>query len=287
MSVFRYTGSNQVLPGFTGGIVTTRGSVYPKPKEYNECFRFTDKSMNICERIVISNWWDELIGLFGQKVTYWQNPYQTLSADGLPDGYWTEVGGGAQNIYGEEPTKVFKDPKAIIIALELQENAVILQKYGFDSDDEVTAYIHISAFYDAFGYLQEPKAGDVFELTEYGNDRPIPRTGKKFEVTERLDQDIARINPLMGHYVWLVKAKRYDYSFEPGLSAEGGSEQVYDDKFSGRLNGGDNPRSEDKSYEGSFEEASKAIFDYSGFDYDNVYGGYGNTQPPENGPFGP
>ena len=46
-------------------------------------------------------------------------------------------------------------------------------------------------------------------------------------------------------------------------------------------------RSAPKSYDGDLEELSKAIFDYSGFDYDNVYGGYGNTEAPESGPFGP
>tara|TARA_R100000152_G_C6776263_1_gene205258 strand:- start:948 stop:1799 length:852 start_codon:yes stop_codon:yes gene_type:complete len=282
MSLAWYTGTNQVMPGFAPGSSTpdSSGSIYPKPKTHNPCFRFTDKDVNKCERLVISWWWFEQIALYGQKVTYWQNPYNTLSADGIP-------GAGPGNIYGEEPTKVFKDPKAIIILMELNENAVILQKYGFDSDDEFTAYIHISAFYHTFGELQEPKAGDIIELTEFGDDRPEPRTGKKFEITERLDEDVARINPLAGHYVWQIKAKRYDYSFEPGLSAEGGSDQVYDDKFSGLLDGGSQDRSSPKSYDGDLEELSKQIFDYSGFDYDNVYGGYGNTQAPENGPFGP
>jgi len=274
MSLAWYTGTNTILPG------NSDGSIYPAPKDCNPCFRFTDKSNNACERVLINNYWYELICLYGQQVTYWQNPYNTLSADGVP-------GGGPGNIYGEEPTKVFINPQQIIIALELQENAVILQKYGFDSGDEFTAFIHISAFYNTFGWLEEPKAGDIIELTEFGNDRPYPRTGKKFEVTERLDEDVARINPLMGHYVWQVKAKRYDYSFEPGLSAEGGSDQVYDDKFSGYLADGTQDRSSPKSYDGDVEELSKSIFDYSGFDYDNVYGGYGNTSTPESGPFGP
>ncbi len=256
------------MPGY--GATFVPGSVYPKPKECNPCFRFTDKSQNNCERLVVSNWWSEIICLYGQKVTYWQNPYNTTTAD---------------NTYGEEPTKIFQNPQEIVIALELQENAVILQRYGFNSDDEVTAYIHISSFYETFGDLQEPKAGDIFELTEYGSDRPNPRTGKKFEITERLDEDIARINPLGGHYVWLIKAKRYDFSFEPGLSAEGGSNQVYDDKFSGILSGGMSSRSPNKSYDGDLETEAKNIFDYDGFGYDDVYGGYGNTEEPEDGPF--
>lgn len=259
----KYTGSNTVMPGF--GATFVPGSVYPKPKDCNPCFRFTNKSENECERLVVSNWWNEIICLYGQNVTYWQNPYSASTAD---------------NIYGEEPTKTFSNPQEIIIALELQENAVILQRYGFNSDDEVTAYIHISAFYDTFGDLEEPKAGDVFELTEYGMDRPGPRTGKKFEITERLDQDIARINPLAGHYVWLIKAKRYEYSFEPGLSSEGGNEQVYDDKFSGILSGGVSLSSAGKSYTGDVETDARDIFNYEGFNYDDVYGGYGNTDEP-------
>ena len=79
------------------------------------------------------------------------------------------------------------------------------------------------------GYTIEPKSGDVFKLTEYGSDRPGERDGKLFEITERLDQDINKINPLLGHYVWLLKAKRYETSFEPGLTAEKGNTQVFDD----------------------------------------------------------
>ena len=244
----RYRGMNQIMPKFLPGV--TYSLIHLNPDLYipgqNLIINVLDlliNQINGCERIVIDNWWEELIALFGQEVTYWQNPYQTLSADGLPPGEINNLGGGPGNFYGEEPTKVFKDPKKIIIALELNENAVILQKYGFDSDDELTAYVHISSFYTSFGYPQEPKAGDVFELTEYGDDRPWPRTGKKFEITERLDEDVARINQLAGHYVWLIKAKRYDYSFEPGLSTEGGSDQVYDDKFSGRMGDGENSRS--------------------------------------------
>ena len=39
----------------------------------------------------------------------------------------------------------------------------------------------------------------------------------KYEITEKIDQDIAQINNLQGHYVFLIKAKRLDYSFEPGI----------------------------------------------------------------------
>ena len=113
-------------------------------------------------------------------------------------------------------------------------------------------------------------------MYEYGEDRPGGRDGKKFEVTERLDEEITQINPLMGHYVWIIKAKRYEYSFEPGLSAEAMSDQVFDNTNFGRLSGGDNPEEDGKSYSGtSADEYQKTLFNYnSGGNLDDVYGGY-------------
>jgi hypothetical protein len=146
------------------------------------------------------------------------------------------------------------------MAVTLNENAITLSKFGFESDDDITAYIHISSFYDSFYTLSsvydtqynvvEPKAGDVFQLSEYGNDRPNDRQAKYFEITEKLDQDIAQMNQLGGHYVFLIKAKRLDYSFEPNIpfnnltSGISGNSQIYEESFAGRLNGGDNEQSQ-------------------------------------------
>tara|TARA_E500000318_G_C3528494_1_gene199471 strand:- start:216 stop:1178 length:963 start_codon:yes stop_codon:yes gene_type:complete len=279
---------------------------YPGIVQTDEtCFRFTDKSIQASERLLYSNWWREQINQFGVKVNYYVNTYNTLSAD---------------NFYGEQPTQTFADPRKITLAVTLNENAINLSKFGFESDDEVTAYIHISSFYDEFVTLSadfapidnfenekmlqngkipqgiydryfsmnpiiEPKAGDVFELTEYGDDRPNSRQAKFFEITEKLDQDISQINNLQGHYVFLLKAKRLDYSFEPNINfndlkveekladlstmtnrlsdiatedlftiqavitAAGGeftNDQVYEDAFAGRLPGGINPESRPK-----------------------------------------
>ena len=173
-----------------------------------------------------------------------------------------------------------------------------MTRFGFDSEDEITAYIHISSFYDTFYTLSalsanqynviEPKAGDVFQLTEYGNDRPNERQGKYFEVTEKLDQDISQMNQLAGHYVFLLKAKRLDYSFEPNIPfnnidattrAEGvsGNDQVFESAFEGRLSGGDNTQSQNKKDgydEYDINNISKDdVFDMSRNDTD-VYGDY-------------
>ena len=313
---------------------------YPGLVQTDEtCFRFTDKSIQASERVLYSNYWREQINQFGVKVKYYVNTYNTLCAD---------------NFYGEQPTQSFAEPREITLAVTLNENAITLSRFGFESDDEVTAFIHISSFYDEFitlsaedapfdedetrlvestdgsggkipqgiydryfefGPIVEPKAGDVFELSEYGDDRPNNRQAKFFEITEKLDQDISQINNLQGHYVFLLKAKRLDYSFEPNINfnnvtndkvrfadistttnllsdlstedlitlqaglcaSDRTNDQVYEDKFAGRLPGGANPESlpkrEDYDKYIVDDVSKKDVFDMSNNDTD-VYGDY-------------
>ena len=227
--------------------------IYPFTFEDNLCFRYTSKANNNCERNNYSNYWREQINLYGQQVGYIVNNTTTLSADML---------------YGEQPTQAYSPPQNIVMAINLNENALMLSKFGLVSDDEVTAFIHISAFYETFGYGAEPKSVDLFQLVEYGSDRPGGRNGNIYEITQRLDQDIAQINPLMGHYVWLIKAKRFEYSFEPGVTPENQNLQIFEDNKNNTATGADKP------YNYSAGEASKKIFDYSKTDYSDVYGGY-------------
>ena len=251
---------------------------YPGIVQTDEtCFRFSDKSIQGSERILFSNWWREQINQYGTKVKYYVNTYNLLSAD---------------NFYGEETTKIFAEPKDMVLAVTLNENAIELSKFGFESDDAITAYIHISSFYDNFNTLPayenqfniiEPKAGDIFQLSEYGNDRPSERQPKYFEVTEKLDQDINLMNQLGGHYVFLLKAKRLDYSFEPNIPFStiglgiSGNQQVYEDSIAGRLSGGTNEpteRKKDQYDEYIIDDISKnEVFDMSQNDTD-VYGDY-------------
>jgi len=206
MSMDKYTGVN---------------CIRKYPLQYTtSTLRFTDKENNECERQLYSNYWREQIDLYGQKVLYYRHTYDTLSAD---------------NIYGEMPLAKFEEPKSFIMSIRLTENALVLSKFGFQSDDQVTAYVHISSFYAVYPPNIEPKAGDVFKLVEYGSDRPGERDGKMFEITERVDEDNSQINPLMGHYVWMLKAKRFDYSFEPNIQFEKGSNQVQDTPKYGTL----------------------------------------------------
>ena len=236
---------------YTGNL--DQSKTYPFFYEDNTCFRFTDKERNADERNVISNYWREQISLYGQKIGYIVNNTTTLSADML---------------YGEQPTQAYSPPQDLIIAVNLNENALLLSKFGLVSDDELTAFIHISSFYATFGVGAEPKSGDLMHLTEYGSDRPGGRNGNIYEITQRLDQDIAQINPLMGHYVWLIKAKRFEYSFEPGVIPEAQNDQIFDDTKVTTASGADKP------YDYDVNVASRGVFDYSKTDYGNVYGGY-------------
>jgi hypothetical protein len=285
------------------------------------CFRYTDKSVTQNEQYMFSNFWREQINTYGTLVTYYVNAYDVNKDD---------------NFYGEDPTRKFAPGVNIVMAIDLAENANTLTKFGFQADDEITAYIHISSFYDKFYDLGiellrtetsansatidtensfinpyddsqqcdpnpltnydirtekpgvyetqfnqiQPKAGDVFTLTEYGQGRPGNRSGYNYEVTEVLDQDISRTNQLAGHYIWIIKAKRFDYSFEPGLSAEKGSDQVYDNAFNGILSGGTQDVSVSKKYNQQDpllsvnQVGTTVVFDMTANNATDVYGGY-------------
>jgi hypothetical protein len=187
-----------------------------------------DKTANAGEIAVISSAIREAIQRYGQPVEYYINQYNTLSAN---------------NLYGEDPTKSYYPPVQIIMYIQLTENSATLRRFGFDPDDEVTAFVHISAYAATFNALSsvyqsnnqaiQPKSGDVFQLKQYGNTRPGEREGKFFEVTTIDDQDIAEMNYLGAHYMWRLRARRLDYSFEPGLPLIRGNDQVFDNARSG------------------------------------------------------
>tara|TARA_B100000212_G_C27374349_1_gene534022 strand:+ start:110 stop:760 length:651 start_codon:yes stop_codon:yes gene_type:complete len=210
--------------------------------KFNNGLRFLDKNRNDNERDNYDGWWKEQLHLYGTEVEYFTNMMSLTGND---------------QIYGEQPAARFKNPRTLILALNLNENAVAMKQFGLIADDEITGFVHIKTYYEVFGSGEEPKSGDVFNLIELGADRPGGRGGKHFEITERLDQDVNQINQLLGHYVWLIKAKRHDYSFEPGLSPEPVSDQVNDDPIVDGL--------------------SKEVFDYNESPFtinDDVYGDY-------------
>ena len=131
--------------------------------------------------------------------------------------------------------------------MNLSDNSITFSKFGLTSDDEVEAYIDISTYQSTLsssyvsGEVIEPKAGDVFQLTEFGNDRPGGRDGKYFEITERVDESINTINPLQGHYLYKIKARRFDFSYTDNDVEERASEQIGSAQIRGQQ--GSNPAS--------------------------------------------
>ena len=231
---------------------------YPMDNYVSSSLRFTDKQNNQSERLLFSNYWREQIDMYGQRVLYYRNNYNLLSAD---------------NFYGEQPLAGFGTPQPLIMGIQLSENALVLSKFGYRSDDTVTGFIHISSFYAVFPENSEPKSGDVFKLIEYGSDRPGERDGKMFEITERVDEENTTLNALMGHYVWQIKAKRFEYSYEPNIIPEKGLSQVHDGSFHGALTGNTTP-DRDVDYPASADQLSKEkVFDMSA-NNTLTYGGY-------------
>ena len=237
--------------------------------------RFTDVDTLSTEQFLFDSYWKELINLYGVGINYQVHRYDKTIAD---------------NLYGEHSNQEYADPIQMVALVELQENALSLSKYGFVTDDQITLYFHIQTYIDTFeplGIYQEvnqkhiaPKAGDIFEMYEFGKTRPLGMSGKKFIVTERTDQDVGiNINQLAGHYVWVVKAKRYDPSYEPNVGEESESYQIFDDEYTGRIEENVEVRrnpSEQKQYDYNIQqETNEHVFNYEQHMVDtSVYGGY-------------
>ena len=160
------------------------------------------------ETMVFDQGYKDLINNFGITIEYYINGYNLSAAD---------------NLYGEHTLARYEGPVQLKSYVELTEPNVALQTWGFNPEDDLTAYFHIDTFFATMsaystyvnnGQRVEPKSGDLIKLTTLGCDRPGDRGAKIFVITERTDQDVTKINPLLGHYVWRVNAKRYTTSYE-------------------------------------------------------------------------
>jgi hypothetical protein len=166
--------------------------------------------------------------------------------------------------------------------VQVSDNAITLKKFGFVSDEEFTGFVSIDTFttlfsslsYPSFGQRVEPKSGDVVELVDYSC-RPGNRGPRYYEITERVDEDIPTLNPIYGSYVYRLKGKRFEYSYEPGLSGESGNNQVYDNSFTGVVSSSIQETSPAKSYPGDVDQLSiSKVFDQT-INNTDIYGTYG------------
>lgn len=222
------------------------------------------------ETMVFDLGYRDLINNFGITIEYFVNGYNTHIAD---------------NFYGEHSLAIYSEPVQLKAYVELVEPNVSWGGFGFNPEDELTAYLHIDSFYASMSGLSgyaannqrvEPKSGDLIKLTTLGCDRPGDRGAKIYEITERTDQDVQKINPLLGHYIWRLHAKRYTTSHETNSPQESGQHQVYDNEFAGKLSSTMFPSlsTEPKSYPGNVDESSMTeVFNMDANDT-SVYGEY-------------
>ena len=207
-----------------------------------ESVRFLNKQINLNERNNFDNWNREQIQMYGQDIKFFSNLTTLSSVDSL---------------YGEDTVSGFGEGKNLIVLLNLNNDSYLLSKFGIVADSDLNGVIHPKMYEEVFGEGSEPKAGDVVELTEYGSDRiHFPKRGATvYELTEVIDE--FQINPLGGHYLWFFKARRYEYSNEPGSPGPG----------IGNNNRNDNDE---------LEKASQENFSYidNPCSNDSVYGDY-------------
>ena len=215
--------------------------------------RYLNKNNNANERENYSKWWKEQIEHYGTSVTYFTHGYTLTSHNFL---------------YGEDPTTPYVKFENLVLLTDITNDSLMLSKFGIMADCDMTAVVHISSFYDKIGCGREPKAGDLIQLTEYGADRPGGRSAPIYEITERDDENFQLTNTLMGHYVWYIKCKRYEYSYEPGIETGPNNKQLNDSGDYGRKAYGANPEELFQPYPDSVQNSAKCIYDY--YDPDNA-----------------
>ena len=211
--------------------------------------RFLNKQINNNERQNYSKWWKEQIEMYGTSVSYYTHGYALSSHNFL---------------YGEDPTSRFIKTNDVILLTDITNDALMLSKFGIMADCDMTCVAHISSFYEKFGPGFEPKAGDLIRLTEFGADRPGNRAAPIYEITERDDEYLPMTNPLIGHYVWYIKCKRFEYSYEPGVEMSPVNIQVNDDNEYGRLEGGSNQSNLVIPYPQNVGDTADVIFNSGG-----------------------
>lgn len=209
--------------------------------------RYLNKNNNANERENYAKWWKEQIEHYGTSVTYFTHGYSLTSHNFL---------------YGEDPTSKYGKIEDVIMLTDITNDSLMLSKFGIMADCDMTAVVHISSFYEKVGCGFEPKAGDLIQLTEYGADRPGGRSAPIYEITERDDEYLPMTNHLIGHYVWYIKCKRFEYSYEPGIPSAPNEKQISDGGDYGRIAGGENPEELFQPYPDSVQNTAHCIYDY-------------------------
>jgi len=234
---------------------------------FTEDLRYLNTQNNSNERELYAKYFLEQIEQWGTEVEYQVNNH-LLSSD--------------NTLYGEHTTRIFDNPKPIIMYVAYNDDSIVLNQFGIESMGDITAFISISSYKATFGEDAEPNSGDLIRLSEYGStNRPNNRGAEVFEVTNRDDQIISQTVPLIGHYVWMIWGKRYDYSYENNVTPENTLNQVNDDNtLYSDLSGSASLSSVTDRINPPIDETNddlgKLIFDYSKDtkSNDSIYGDY-------------
>jgi len=267
------------------------------PSDNWEENRYLNKNETEAERALQSAYWQEFINLYGTRVEWYVYNYSLTGHDYL---------------YGEETTASYSGPYNINILMNINNEALLLSKFGLETNSDFLGLVSVADFQDVFGRGAEPKSVDVIRLIEAGwsedelpptsgdvldqlctmtntaspatlfytvSDKNYVRCPQLYEITERDWQDYSTSqNALLGHYVWAIKGKRFDYSYQPGIEPECKQDQVGEETFMGRLSGGANPESDPKLYDDNVTEDNREnIWDYDDGPQqrpDSVYGSY-------------
>jgi len=271
--------------------------------------RYLNKSNNDNERTLMASYWSELINRWGTNIEYYSYNYDLTGQDYL---------------YGEQPVASFEPPINIVMFADIASEAIMLSKFGIQTDADITLLVTMEDYARVFGRDAEPKSGDVIRLTElgwhkddvrgygtevralsdnifedicrfHGQDQGTivwppsadegdssgrwVRCSQLFELTDRAHQDmVLKTNVLLGHYVWVLKGKRFDYSYQPGIDPECHMGDVGEETHTGLLSGYTQDPSGPKGYPGNVQDDSNEnIFDYDNPDTsrnDKIYGDY-------------
>ena len=220
--------------------------------------RFNLKTHNTNERaLTYKKWWKEQVRLYGTQIDYYVRSFELSATD---------------KVYGENTHQGYHPKATFVMLVNLTDGSMIYSQYGLVSDDELTAVIDIETYQESlsstYGSVSAsmPKAGDIFQLSEFGNDRTGNKDGKIFEITERMDEMINEINQLQGHYVFHLKARRNDHTFLAGEPAEAASTMVTDTSGVGPLT------AIETDYINDLDTEQSSYFDYGS--NDDVYGDY-------------
>jgi len=275
---------------------------YNAAAESPECSQFFDPSNFQAEQVIYDAAYQDMINSFGIPIDYYINTFNLSAADTLYGEQPTAIfyGPVSLQMYVEltEPAVNlskfgFASDDEMTGFLHIQTfmdavsgkrfyirtstgNILSINEYFSQNKRAVGINDTLMSQFTTNGQVLEPKSGDLIQLSPLGCDRPNGRGAKIFEVTERVDQDVASLNPLMGHYVYRLRAKRYEYSFEPGAPQEQQNQQVFENAFSGKKSSTITGQvsSAPKSYPGDVDtESQTKVFDMTANETD-IYGTY-------------